>query len=70
MEIIAGLIHQALSATTDSARLQKLEGQVKELCRCFPLLFAEEWLMDQPGPSCAAAVPSELSLSKNRRFPG
>jgi glycine hydroxymethyltransferase len=54
MEIIAGLIHQALSATTDAARLQKLEGQVKELCRSYPLLFAEEWQMDQPGPSCAA----------------
>ncbi len=54
MEIIAGLIHQALTATTDTARLKELEGQVKELCRCFPLLFAEEWLMDQPGPSCAA----------------
>ena len=54
MEIIAGLIHQALSATTDAPRLQKLEAQVKELCRSYPLLFAEEWLMDQPGPSCAA----------------
>jgi glycine hydroxymethyltransferase len=54
MEIIAGLIHQALSATKDAARLQKLEAQVKELCRSYPLLFAEEWLMDQPGPSCAA----------------
>jgi glycine hydroxymethyltransferase len=54
MEIIAGLIHQALSATTDVPHLQKLESQVKELCRSYPLLFAEEWLMDQPGPSCAA----------------
>ncbi|MGO8760553.1 MAG: serine hydroxymethyltransferase [Desulfobaccales bacterium] len=54
MEIIAGLIHQALTATTDTARLKELEGRVKELCRCFPLLFAEEWLIDQPGPSCAA----------------
>jgi glycine hydroxymethyltransferase len=54
MEIIAGLIHQALSAPEDTARLQKLDGQVKELCRCFPLLFAEEWLMDHPAPSCAA----------------
>lgn len=54
MKIIAGLIHQALSATTDTPRLQKLEGQVKELCRGYPQLFAEEWLMDQPGPSCAA----------------
>jgi glycine hydroxymethyltransferase len=54
MEIIAGLIHQALAAPQDTARLQKLEGQVKELCGCFPLLFAEEWLMDHPAPSCAA----------------
>jgi len=54
MEIIAGLIHQALSAPQDTARLQKLDGQVQELCGCFPLLFAEEWLMDHPTPSCAA----------------
>jgi glycine hydroxymethyltransferase len=54
MEIIAGLIHQALSATTDTPRLLQLEGQVKELCRNYPLLFSEEWLMNQPGPSCAA----------------
>jgi glycine hydroxymethyltransferase len=54
MEIIGELIHQALSAPQDAARLQKLEGQVKELCRCFPLLFAEEWLLDHPAPSCAA----------------
>jgi glycine hydroxymethyltransferase len=54
METIAGLIHQALSATKDVARLQKLEAQVKDLCRSYPLLFSEEWLMDQPGPSCAA----------------
>ncbi len=53
MEIIAGLIHQALSAPQDTARLQKMEGQVKELCRNYPL-FAEEWLMDHPAPSCAA----------------
>ena len=55
MEIIAGLIHQALSATTDEPRLRKLEGQVKELCRSYPLLFSEEWLLEQPGPSCAAS---------------
>jgi glycine hydroxymethyltransferase len=53
MEIIAGLIHQALSAPDDTARLQRLEGQVKELCRNYSL-FAEEWLMDHPAPSCAA----------------
>jgi glycine hydroxymethyltransferase len=54
MAIIAGLIHQALSAATDTARLQKLEGQVRELCRSFPLLFAEEWLIDHPAQPCAA----------------
>jgi glycine hydroxymethyltransferase len=54
MEIIAGLIHQALSAPKDTARLQKLNGQVKELCRSFPLLFAEEWLMGRQPHSCAA----------------
>jgi glycine hydroxymethyltransferase len=54
MAIIAGLIHQALSAATDTARLQKLEGQVRELCRNFPLLFAEEWLIDHPAQPCAA----------------
>jgi len=54
MEIIAGLIHQALSAPKDTAHLQKLDGQVKELCRSFPWLFAEEWLTDHPGRSRAA----------------
>jgi glycine hydroxymethyltransferase len=54
MEIIAGLIHQALSAPKDTARLKKLNGQVKELCRSFPLLFAEEWLMGRQPHSCAA----------------
>jgi len=53
MEIIAGLIHQALSAPRDTALLQKLEGRVKELCRCFPALFSEEWLVEHPAPSCA-----------------
>jgi len=53
MEIIAGLIHQALSAPRDAALLQKLEGRVKELCRCFPALFSEEWLVEHPAPSCA-----------------
>jgi hypothetical protein len=42
MEIIAGFIHPALSATTDAARLRKLASQEKELCRSYPL-FAEEW---------------------------
>ena len=42
MEIIAGLIHQALSATTDAPRLQKLEGQVRELCPSYPPPLSEE----------------------------
>ena len=53
MEIIAELIHQALSAPKDTARLQNLDGQVKELCRSFPHLFADEWLTDRPARSCA-----------------
>jgi glycine hydroxymethyltransferase len=53
MEVIAELIHQALSAPKDMARLQNLDGQVKELCLSFPCLFAEEWLMDRPPRSCA-----------------
>jgi glycine hydroxymethyltransferase len=53
MKIIAELIHQALSAPKDLARLQNLDGQVKELCQSFPLLFAEEWLMNRPTRSCA-----------------
>jgi glycine hydroxymethyltransferase len=54
MEIIAGLIHQVLSAPKDAALLQRLDSQVKEICRIFPSLFAEEWLQDQPACSCAA----------------
>ena len=54
MEFIAGLIHQALSSPKDTALLHKLDGQVKELCRVFPWLFAEEWHMDHPACSCAA----------------
>jgi len=58
MEIIAGLIHQALSAAKDTARLQKLRDRVKELCQSFPRLFAEEWQIDHPAASCAAACGS------------
>ncbi|MFZ5449284.1 MAG: serine hydroxymethyltransferase [Thermodesulfobacteriota bacterium] len=54
MRVIAGLIHQALSAPKDSARLQKLDDRVKEICQSFPWLFAEEWLLDQPARTCAA----------------
>jgi glycine hydroxymethyltransferase len=43
MELIADLMHQALSDVRDVARLQRLEQQVQEFCRNFPL-FAEEWL--------------------------
>ncbi len=53
MEIIADLIHQALSASQDHALLKKLEGQVRELCRSYPL-FADEWMLDQPVKPCAA----------------
>jgi hypothetical protein len=53
MEIIAGLIHQALSASKDVARLERLDGQVKELCRSFPSLFAEEWLLGEDTQSRA-----------------
>jgi glycine hydroxymethyltransferase len=70
MEIIAGLIHQALSAPKDTARLQKLESQVKEMCRSFPRLFAEEWLMDHPAQPCAGCGSSEQTPLNNPRFPG
>jgi glycine hydroxymethyltransferase len=53
MEVIADFIHQALSASKEPAFLKKLESGVRELCRSFPL-FAEEWLLDQPTPSCVA----------------
>jgi glycine hydroxymethyltransferase len=42
MEIIADFMHQALTAAKDPARLEKMEGQVRDLCRQFPL-FATEW---------------------------
>jgi glycine hydroxymethyltransferase len=54
MEIIADLIHQALAAPQDKALLSRLDDQVKELCRSFPWLFAEEWLLDHAAPSYAA----------------
>jgi glycine hydroxymethyltransferase len=54
MEIVAGLIHQVLAAPGDAARLRRVNGEIKELCRNFPVLFAEEWLLNQPSPSCAA----------------
>jgi glycine hydroxymethyltransferase len=43
MEIIADLMHQALSAPEDGARLDQLQGRVQEFCRNFPQ-FAPEWL--------------------------
>ncbi len=70
MEIIAGLIHQALSSAKDTARLQKLEAQVKELCRSFPKLFSEEWRSDHPAPSCAACSASEQTPHPNPRLSG
>ncbi len=42
MAIIADFMHQAMNAIKDEARLLKLEAQVQELCRNFPL-FADEW---------------------------
>ena len=42
MEIIADFMHQALTAVKDPARLEKMEAQVRDLCRQFPL-FAPEW---------------------------
>ncbi len=42
MRIIADFIHQALVNPADEDNLLKLEAEVKEFCRSFPL-FAEEW---------------------------
>ncbi len=42
MAIIADFMHQALSSPKDAARLSRLEAQVRDFCRQFPL-FAEEW---------------------------
>ena len=70
MEIIAGLIHQALSSAKDTARLQKLEAQVKELCESFPKLFSEEWLSEHPAPSCAACGSAGQTAHINPRLPG
>jgi glycine hydroxymethyltransferase len=42
MALVADLMHQALSHHHDEPRLQKLEKQVHDFCRSFPL-FAEEW---------------------------
>jgi glycine hydroxymethyltransferase len=53
MTVIADFMHQALSAPKDQARLRKLEAQVRDLCRNFPL-FADEWLLENPPSSCAA----------------
>jgi glycine/serine hydroxymethyltransferase len=52
MEIIADFMHQALSLSKDQARLKKLEAQVRDLCRQFPL-FAPEWLAADPTPQAA-----------------
>jgi glycine hydroxymethyltransferase len=52
MEIIADFIHQALGNSKDQGRLKKLEAQVRDLCRQFPL-FAPEWLAEDPAPQAA-----------------
>ena len=42
MALIAGLMHQALSSSKETALLERLEAQVQEFCQQFPL-FADEW---------------------------
>jgi glycine hydroxymethyltransferase len=42
MAVIAELMHQALSNSKDTARLNRLEARVRDFCQHFPL-FAEEW---------------------------
>ena len=42
MAVIAELMHQALVDPKDTARLQRLEAQVRDFCEQYPL-FAEEW---------------------------
>ena len=42
MVLIADFMHQALTASTDTGLLAKLQGQVREFCSHYPL-FAEEW---------------------------
>ncbi len=44
MVVIAELMHQALTAHKDPARLKQLEAQVLEFGRNFPL-FAKEWIV-------------------------
>ncbi len=45
MRQVADFIHQVLSAPGDQDRLRRLQGEIKEFCRCFPL-FAPEWYCD------------------------
>jgi len=45
MAVIADFMHQALSNSKDTPRLQRLEAQVRDFCRQFPL-FAKEWRID------------------------
>ncbi len=45
MRQVAEFIHQVLSDPGDQDRLQRLQGQIKEFCRSFPL-FAPEWYCD------------------------
>ena len=44
MQTVADFIHQALGAIGDPGQLAKLQAQVQEFCRNFPL-FAEEWVV-------------------------
>jgi glycine hydroxymethyltransferase len=45
MRQVADFIHQVLSAPNDQDRLQRLQGDIKEFCRSYPL-FAPEWYCD------------------------
>jgi len=45
MRQVAAFIHAVLSAPDYKDRLQKIEGQVREFCRGYPL-FAREWYCD------------------------
>lgn len=45
MRQVADFIHQVLSAPQDQDRIRRLQGQVKEFCRSFPL-FSPEWYCD------------------------
>lgn len=45
MRQVAAFIHEVLSAPGDENRLQRIEAQVREFCRSYPL-FSREWYCD------------------------